>query len=77
VAQSRAFARIKTDLIGLVRSIPAGRLTTSAAFGRHIDAVPRHVANILATLEEALRDTAPWRRVVADGGAIGRHKRRE
>jgi hypothetical protein len=35
------------------------------------------VAYILTTLDEGERAVTPWWRVVADGGAIGRHKRRE
>ena len=39
--------------------------------------MPRHIATILANLDDDERDRVPWYRVVADGGAIGRHRHRD
>ncbi len=39
--------------------------------------MPRHIATILANLDDEERDRVPWHRVVADGGAIGRHRHRD
>jgi methylated-DNA-protein-cysteine methyltransferase related protein len=77
MAGSVAYARIKADVIAIVSKIPTGRLATHGAIGRHLSVVPRHVAYVLATLNEIERETVPWWRVVADGGAIGRHQRRD
>ena len=77
MAGSVAYARIKADVIAIVDRIPAGRLATHGAIGRHLAVVPRHVAYVLAMLDDSERETIPWWRVVADGGAIGRHQRRD
>ena len=77
-AQSRIRpARIRPEILALVAAIPAGRLTSCNAIGRQLDVSPRHVVTVLATLGERERQNLPWWRVVADGGAIGRHKWRE
>jgi methylated-DNA-protein-cysteine methyltransferase-like protein len=77
MANSAAYARIKSELVSIVASIPAGYVSTHGAMGRHLAVYSRHVAYILATLDEMERETIPWWRVVADGGAIGRHQRRD
>jgi methylated-DNA-protein-cysteine methyltransferase related protein len=77
MAGSVAYARIKSDVIALVTKIPAGRLATHGAMGQHLAVFPRHVAYVLATLSDVELETVPWWRVVADGGAIGRHQRRD
>ena len=77
MAGSVAYARIKADVITIVAEIPAGRLATHGAIGRHLAVVPRHVAYVLSMLNDMERETIPWWRVVADGGAIGRHQRRD
>ena len=77
MAGSVAYARIKADVIAIVDQIPAGRLATHGAIGRHLAVVPRHVAYVLSMLNDSERETIPWWRVVADGGAIGRHQRRD
>jgi methylated-DNA-protein-cysteine methyltransferase-like protein len=77
MAGSTAYARIKADVLAIVTKIPEGRLTTYGAIGRHLDVYPRHVAYVLTTLDDLDRTRVPWWRVVADGGAIGRHQRRD
>jgi methylated-DNA-protein-cysteine methyltransferase related protein len=77
MAGSVAYARIKGDVIAIVTKIPAGRLATHGAIGQYLAVFPRHVAYVLATLDDLERETVPWWRVVADGGAIGRHQRRD
>ena len=77
MAGSAAYARIKTDVLAIVALIPRGRVATHKHIGRHLKVMPRHVATILATLDDADRAAVPWWRVVADGGAIGRHVRRD
>jgi methylated-DNA-protein-cysteine methyltransferase related protein len=77
MANSAAFARIKADVIAIVERLPAGRVATHGEIGRHLAVFPRHVAYILATLDDDERERVPWWRVVADGGAVGRHLRRD
>ncbi len=70
-------AQIKQTILAQVSRIPAGRVATFAAIGRELKISPRLVATTLATLTAGERATVPWHRVVADGGAIGRHKFRD
>ena len=69
--------RGKRGVLAIVARIPAGRLSTPGDIGRHLAIAPRHVATILSTLTDTERATLPWWRVVADGGAIGRHRFRD
>lgn len=54
----------------MTSSIRAGNVSTYKSLAGHIDVVPRHVAYILATLDDAERELIPWHRVVADDGAV-------
>jgi methylated-DNA-protein-cysteine methyltransferase-like protein len=56
--------------------VPAGRVTTYEALGKHLAATPRHAAQLIATLSGDDREHLPWHRVVAQGGAIGRGQER-
>ncbi len=67
-----AQVRIKTDILQLVRAIPAGRVTTFDAIAVRLKVPPRLVATVLAGLTETEREIIGWHRVVASGGAIGR-----
>jgi methylated-DNA-protein-cysteine methyltransferase related protein len=77
VAGSAAYARIKADVLAIVGKIPAGRLVTHGAIGRHLEVDPRHIVNVMTLLNDAERTRVPWWRVVANGGAIGRHALRD
>lgn len=70
MAKSAAFARIKSQVLAMVASIPEGRVSTYRSLGEHIDVMPRHVAYILTTLEEAEKAVLPWYRVVAEAGVL-------
>lgn len=74
---SSTSARETSDLLATIQRVPAGYVSTHSDIARHLTADPRRVAHILATLDEQQRQTVPWWRVVADGGAIGRHALRE
>ncbi|HEY9735684.1 MAG TPA: MGMT family protein [Trichocoleus sp.] len=65
-----AFARIKDQVLTMTASIPEGRVSTYRSLGEHIDVMPRHVAYILTTLEEAEKAVVPWYRVVAEAGVL-------
>ena len=72
-----ANARIRRDVMSVVETIPAGRVSTHGDIGRRLAIAPRLVASILSMLGDSERETVPWWRVVADGGAIGRHRWRD
>ena len=72
--KSEAFARIHRDVMTIAAAIPAGRVATFADIGTFLDVVPRQVAFLLARRNDPERETAPWHRVVADDGALGRPK---
>ncbi len=77
MAGSDAYTRIKADVMAIAMRIPLGRVVTHKQIGAHLRVMPRHVAYILATLDDGDREGVPWWRVVADGGAVGRHLRRD
>lgn len=68
--RSAAFARIKADILAIIRSIPEGAVVTFAAIGAHLDIAPRHAAYILATLAGGEDEAFPWHRAVAADGAL-------
>jgi methylated-DNA-protein-cysteine methyltransferase-like protein len=69
------FARIKADVLAVVRAVPAGRVTTYGAVGRHLGVTPRHVAAVMATLTDEEAETVPWYRVVGANGVVSAMKR--
>jgi methylated-DNA-protein-cysteine methyltransferase related protein len=69
--------KIKADILEVIRRIPAGRIATHGQIGAHLGISPVHIAAMMAAMDDADRATAPWWRVVADGGAIGRHAGRD
>ena len=68
--------QICAEVLRLTATLPAGRLTTFGALGNQLKASPRHIATLLAAIAEDAETDIPWHRVVADGGAVGRHERR-
>jgi methylated-DNA-protein-cysteine methyltransferase-like protein len=71
VARSPFFARIKADVLRILAGVPPGRVVTYADIGAHLDVAPRHVAYILAMLDEIEAATLPWHRAVAADGTLG------
>jgi methylated-DNA-protein-cysteine methyltransferase-like protein len=74
MAGSPNFKRIKTEVLGIVRDIPRGHLSTFAQIGHELEVVPRHVAYILAMLTDDERKTLPWHRVLSATGTINQSK---
>jgi methylated-DNA-protein-cysteine methyltransferase-like protein len=74
MAKSDAFARIHRDVMKIAAAIPPGRVATFAEVGAFLDVVPRQVAFLLARVNDPAREEAPWHRVVADDGRLGRPK---
>lgn len=77
MAGAPSYAHIKADVLAVVATVPRGKVTTPTAIGSCLGVMPRHVSTVVAGLEAAERDVVPWHRVVADGGAVGRHPRRD
>jgi alkylated DNA nucleotide flippase Atl1 len=77
MAASPLYDRMKRELPALLARVPAGRLVTHGVLGRHFGVDPRHIVNLVTGLDDTERGTLPWWRIVADGGAIGRHAQRE
>ena len=72
MAKSTALARIRAEVIRLVALIPPGRFTTYGSISVHMNCNPRHVAYVLARLDEAEAAELPWHRVVAADARISR-----
>ncbi len=70
MSRSEAFARIKADILAIIRSVPEGAVVTFADIGAHLDIAPRHAAYILATLAGGQDEAFPWHRAVAVDGAL-------
>jgi methylated-DNA-protein-cysteine methyltransferase-like protein len=69
---SKAFLRIRAEVIRIVSLIPEGRFTTYGSIAAHLNVNPRHVAYFLARLDEGESTSLPWHRVVAAEGRISR-----
>jgi methylated-DNA-protein-cysteine methyltransferase-like protein len=67
----------KANLLALLRNVPSGRVTTFDALAEKLNESPALVRSLLSQLTEEERDFAPWHRVVARGGAIGRGLHRD
>jgi DNA transformation protein and related proteins len=67
---SPAFQRIQRDVLRLCAAIPAGRVCTYADLGAVIDVPARHVAYIVARLDDATRLQHPVHRLVGAAGKL-------
>ncbi len=73
--KSEAFGRIKDQVLRIVASIPASKLTTYQSIGEHLAVMPRHVAYILSQLDDGMKLDVPWYRVVSGDGSLDVPKR--
>ena len=62
--KSKAFARIRAEVIRLVGLIPPGKFTTYGSIAVHMNVMARHVAFVMSRLTEEESKTLPWHRVV-------------
>ena len=74
MATSPFFSRIREHVLQLTSSVPEGRVCSFQSIGEHLDVMPRHVAYILSTLEDAKKLVYPWHRVVSTNGSLGSPK---
>jgi methylated-DNA-protein-cysteine methyltransferase-like protein len=63
--KSKAFARIRAEVIRLVGLIPRGKFTTYGSIAIHMNVMARHVAFVMSRLTEPEAATLPWHRVVS------------
>jgi methylated-DNA-protein-cysteine methyltransferase related protein len=71
MAKSAAFARIKSQVLEIVASIPESKISTYQSIGEHLAVMPRHVAYILSQLAPNEKMVCPWHRVVSGDGTLG------
>jgi len=67
----------KENLLTLLRTVPSGRVTTFDMLGEKLGQPAALVQLLLSALTDDEREIAPWHRVVAKGGAIGRGPHRD
>lgn len=77
MATPAAARRIKSELLALIRSVPVGHVVTVDLLAGELNVLPGVIATLLSQMSEDERDAAPWYRVVAKGGAIGRGPHRD
>jgi len=68
--KSKAFARIRAEVIRLVGLIPAGKFTTYGSIAIHMNVMARHVAFVMSRLTEQESTELPWHRVVSADARI-------
>lgn len=61
-------------LAAALAHVPAGRLVTIDVLARHLGINRPETQGLVAAQRDAAEGTLPWHRVVAEGGAIGRHR---
>ena len=69
-----AFAQITSEVLAVVLEIPAGRVTTYGAIGKHLGVTARQAAYVLARLTPEESASVPWYRVVASKGVVSTMK---
>lgn len=68
--KSKAFARIRAEVIRLVGLIPEGMFTTYGSIAIHMNVMARHVAFVMSSLTEEEAAALPWHRVVSADARI-------
>ena len=68
--KSKAFARIRAEVIRLVGLIPPGKFTTYGSIAIHMNVMARHVAFVMSSLTEQEASELPWHRVVSADARI-------
>ena len=68
--KSKAFARIRAEVVRLVGLIPAGKFTTYGSIAIHMNVMARHVAFVMSRLTEEESAKLPWQRVVSADARI-------
>jgi methylated-DNA-protein-cysteine methyltransferase-like protein len=71
--KSKAFARIRAEVIRLVGLIPPGKFTTYGSVAVHMNVMARHVAFVMSSLTEQEAAELPWHRVVSRDARLSPH----
>jgi len=74
MAKSGVMARLRPRVLGVVASIPKGRVTTYGTIAKHLHATARQVASVLATFTPDESKRLPWFRVVGANGFVSTTK---
>ncbi len=69
--------RLRKEILRVLEQIPAGRVVTHATLAAKWNVPIRLIVQVMGALTDHERQGVPWHRVVAPGGAIGRHPLRE
>ena len=70
--KSKAFARIRAEVVRLVGLIPEGKFTTYGSIATHMNVAALHVSFVMRALTDAESEALPWHRVVGAEGRISR-----
>lgn len=68
--KSKAFTRIRAEVIRLVGLIPPGKFTTYGSIAIHMNVMARHVAFVMSRLTPEESAALPWHRVVSADARI-------
>jgi methylated-DNA-protein-cysteine methyltransferase-like protein len=68
--KSKAFARIRAEVIRLVGLIPEGKFTTYGSIATHMNVAALHVAFVMGSLTGEESAALPWHRVVSADARI-------
>ena len=68
--KSKAYTRIRAEVLRLVRLIPRGKFTTYGSIAVHMNVVALHVGSVLGSLTGEESATLPWHRVVGSDARI-------
>jgi methylated-DNA-protein-cysteine methyltransferase-like protein len=68
--KSKAYLRIRTEVLRIVALIPRGRFTTYGSIAVHMNVVALHVGSVLGSLTEEESAALPWHRVVGSDARL-------
>jgi methylated-DNA-protein-cysteine methyltransferase-like protein len=68
--KSKAFARIRAEVIRQIAIVPEGKFTTYGSIATHMIVAALHVAAVLGSLTAGEAAALPWHRIVASDGRI-------
>jgi methylated-DNA-protein-cysteine methyltransferase-like protein len=71
--KSKAFARIRAEVVRLVALIPEGKFTTYGSLATHMNVAALHVAFVMGSLTGEESATLPWHRVVSADARISQN----
>jgi methylated-DNA-protein-cysteine methyltransferase related protein len=68
--KSKAYERIRAEVLRLVALIPPGKVTTYGSIAVHMNVVALHVGTVLASLTDEESAKLPWHRVVSSDARL-------